>query len=209
MIAKETSQLVDAEHGVDEDSDKTPRDGDGDAGRKRGPVVSLLSRTYGWLKARVLKVVLAIFTTASVALVVALFWFQYRPDEATDAKAAESVLSTAKEATSAILSYSPDTLDRDLSNAKSYLTGDFLTYYSQFTEQILAPTAKDKAAKTSAVVIRGAVSELHPDSAVVMLFLNQTTTSKERPEPTLNASSVLVSLTKVDGKWLVSSFEPV
>jgi Mce-associated membrane protein len=209
VIAEETSRLVEVEHEVDKDSDTNPPDEDGDAGRKHGPVMSLVRKTYGWLKVRLLIIVLAIFTTASVALVVALYYLQYRPDQATDAKAAESVISTATEATRAILSYSPDTIDRDLSNAKSYLTGDFLTYYSQFTQQILAPTAKEKAAKTSAVVIRAAVAELHPDSAVIMVFLNQTTTSKERPEPTLNASSVLVSLTKVDGKWLVSSFEPV
>lgn len=209
MTAEETSRRVDVEHEVDKDSDVNPPDEDSDAGRKHGPVMSLVRKAYGWLKVHVLIIVLAVFTTASAALLVALFYLQYRPDQATDAKAADSVISTATEATRAILSYSPDTIDRDLSNAKSYLTGDFLTYYSQFTQQILAPTAKEKAAKTSAVVIRAAVSELHPDSAVVIVFLNQATTSKERPEPTLNASSVLVSLTRVDGKWLVSSFEPV
>jgi Mce-associated membrane protein len=63
--------------------------------------------------------------------------------------------------------------------------------------------------KTNAVVVRAAVSELHPNSAVVLVFVNQSTVSKDRPEPSLTSSSVLVTLTKANGKWLISSFNPV
>ena len=103
----------------------------------------------------------------------------------------------------------PETLDRDFSSAKSHLTGDFLTYYSQFTQQIVGPAAVQKSVKTSAVVLRAALSEFQPKSATVLLFVNQSTQSKDRPEPTLTSSSVLVTLTKADGKWLISSFNPV
>ena len=80
-----------------------------------------------------------------------------------------------------MLSYSPDTVDRDFSSAKAHLTGDFLAYYGKFTEQTVAPAAKQKGVKTTATVVQAAVGELHPDSAVALLFLNQTTTSRERP----------------------------
>jgi Mce-associated membrane protein len=142
-------------------------------------------------------------------LAAVLLYFWYRPDRATDAAAAKSTIAAASEGTIAILSYSPETLDRDLASAKSHLTGDFLSYYTKFTEQIVAPAAKQKSVKTSAVVVRAAVSELHPDSAVVLVFVNQSTVSADRPEPTLNSSSVLVTLTKAAGKWLISSFNPV
>jgi Mce-associated membrane protein len=89
------------------------------------------------------------------------------------------------------------------------LTGDFLSYYDQFTQQIVAPAAKQKAVKTTAVVLRAALSEFHPDSAIALLFVNQSSQSKDRPEPTLSSSSVIVKLTKADGKWLISSFDPV
>jgi Mce-associated membrane protein len=52
------------------------------------------------------------------------------------------------------------------------------------------------------------VVDLHPDSAVVLLFIHQTTTSKEKPEPILTANSVRVTLTKVNGSWLIAKFEP-
>lgn len=151
---------------------------------------------------------LALLVVASVALAVGLFYFQYRPDRVTDAAAAKSAIVTASDGAVAILSYSPETLESDFSSARSHLTGDFLSYYNQFTQQIVAPAAKQKSLTTTAVVLRAAVSELHPDSAVVLAFINQTTTSRDRPEPVLAASSVLVTLTKADGKWLISSFTP-
>ena len=65
-----------------------------------------------------------------------------------------------------------------------------------------------KGVKTTAVVLRAALSEFHPDSAVVLLFVNQTSQSKDRPEPTMTSSSVLATMTKTDGAWLISSFNP-
>jgi len=41
------------------------------------------------------------------------------------------------------------------------------------------------------------------------VFVNQTTTSRERPDASQSASSVMVSLTKVDGRWLISAFDPI
>jgi Mce-associated membrane protein len=153
--------------------------------------------------------VVALLVVASLSLLGWLFYFSYLPDRETDAAAQKAAISAASEGTVAVLSYTPDTLDRDFSSAKSHLTGDFLSYYDQFTQQIVAPAAKQKSVKTTAVVLRAALSDFHPNSAVVLLFVNQTTQSKDRPEPTLSSSSVLVTLTKADGKWLISSFNPV
>jgi Mce-associated membrane protein len=181
-------------------------DGNGAApGRLKRLAAQLKKRSSG----KVIPTVLALLVVASLALLGTVFWFYFRPDQATDAAAAKAAISAASDGTVAVLSYSPDTLDRDFSSAKSHLTGDFLTYYNQFTQQIVAPAAKQKSVKTNAVVLRAALSEFHPNSAVVLLFVNQSTQSKDRPEPTLTSSSVLVTLTKADGKWLISSFNPV
>ncbi len=158
---------------------------------------------------KILPAVLALLVVASLGLLGGLYWFSYRPDRASDAAANKAAISAASEGTVAVLSYSPDTLDRDFSSAKSHLTGDFLSYYDQFTQQIVAPAAKQKSVKTTAVVLHAAVSELRPDSAVVLLFVNQSTQSKDRPEPTFTNSSVSVTLSKANGKWLISSFNPV
>jgi Mce-associated membrane protein len=57
--------------------------------------------------------------------------------------------------------------------------------------------------------VGAAATELHPKSAVVLIFVNQVTTSKERAAPSAAASSVLVSLAKVQDTWLINKFDPV
>ncbi len=168
------------------------------------------ARVKALASGRILAGLLAFLVAASLILLGSLLYFSYLPDRQTDAAAVKSALSAASDGTVAVLSYSPDTLDRDFSSAKSHLTGDFLKYYEQFTQQIVGPAAKQKGVKTTAVVLRSALTgELHPDSAVVLLFVNQTTQSKDRPEPTMTSSSVLATMTKADGQWLISSFNPV
>lgn len=152
---------------------------------------------------------LAVALVASAGVAAWLYFSQYRPDQQIDAAASKIALDAATNGTVALLSYSPDSLDKDFASAKSHLTGDFLSYYTQFTEQIVTPAAQQKSVKTSASVVRAAVAELHPNSAVVLVFVNQTTTSKENPDGAFAVSSVKVSLNKVDGTWLISSFDPV
>ncbi|OBH89551.1 hypothetical protein [Mycobacterium sp. E2989] len=138
-----------------------------------------------------------------------LYFKQYRPDKQTDTRVANTVVSAASDGTVALLSYSPDTLDKDFAAAKTHLSGDFLSYYNQFTDQIVAPAAKQKSLKTSARVIGAAVSELRPDSAVVLVLVDQSTTSKDNPDPAMASSSVLVSMARVNGQWLITKFDPV
>ena len=138
-----------------------------------------------------------------------LYFTQYRPDAQTDAAVAKSAVDAARDGTVALLSYKPDTLDKDLAAARSHLTGDFLNYYDQFTKQVITPAAHTNAVATTAQVVGAATTELHPNSAVVLVFINQVTTSKERPDPAMASSTVLVSLTKLHGDWLISKFDPI
>jgi Mce-associated membrane protein len=177
-----------------------------------------LTRRIPRQRAKVASIALAVLVVAATALAGWVYWYQYRPaqhtvvftsDLKTTSPAAKAVLAAATNGTTSLLSYSPDTVDRDLAAAKTHLTGEFLDYYSKFTDQIVAPAAKQKGVKTTATVVQGAVSELHQDSAVVLLFVNQATTSKDRPEPNLTASSVVVRLEKINDNWLISKFDPV
>jgi Mce-associated membrane protein len=138
-----------------------------------------------------------------------LYFTQYRPDKQTDDAVAQSVVNAARDGTVALLSYKPDTLNHDFAAAKSHLTGDFLNYYDQFTKEVVTPAAQTKGVTTTAQVAGAAVSELNPDNAVVLVFINQATTSKERPDPAMASSSAKVSLAKVHGDWLITKFDPL
>lgn len=161
-------------------------------------------RRRRWLPA-----LLAALLIASAGAAGGVYWWTYRPDQQTNAAAQQQATNAARDGTVALLSYAPDTLDKDLANAKSHLTGEFLKYYGDFTDKIVAPAAKQKGVKTEATVARAAVSEMHPDRAVVLVFVNQVTTSKDRPDPALATSSVMVTMVKQGGRWLISEFNPV
>jgi Mce-associated membrane protein len=153
--------------------------------------------------------VLAALVIAALALAGGVYYFQYRPDQQTDAAAADAAKQAADDGSVALLSYAPDSLDKDIANAQSYLTGDFLKYYTDFTQQIATSAAKERQAQSTAGVVRAAVAELHPDSAVVLVFVNKQSWSKEKPEPVMTQATVRVTMAKVDGSWLISKFEPI
>jgi Mce-associated membrane protein len=138
-----------------------------------------------------------------------MYYSQYRPDTQTDDAVEQSAVKAARDGTVALLSYKPDTLKQDFDAARSRLSGDFLNYYDQFSKQVITPAAQSKGVTTAAQVVGAAATELHPNSAVVLIFVNQATTSKERPDPTMASSSVLVSLAKQHGDWLITKFDPV
>jgi Mce-associated membrane protein len=158
---------------------------------------------------KVVPVILILLLLTSAGVATWLYFERYQPNQQTGPSVAQAVVSAASEGTVALLSYSPESLDKDFATAKSHLSGDFLSYYNQFTEQIVAPAAKEKSLKTTAHVIGAAVSELHPDSAVVLVYVDQSTTSKDKPDPSMAASSVLVSMSRVNGTWLITKFNPV
>jgi Mce-associated membrane protein len=180
------------------ETETQPEWGDG-AGRRSARIV----------RTRLAAILLAAALVASAGVAAWLYFEQYRPDQATNPAAATVALDAAKTGTIALLSYSPESLDKDFAAAKAHLTGDFLSYYTQFTEQIVTPAAKQKSVKTSASVVQAAVSEMHPDSAEVLVFINQTTVSKENPDGSFAASAVKVGLKKINGAWLIASFDPV
>ena len=153
--------------------------------------------------------VLGVLLLASAGLASWLYFYQLRPDQQADSAVAAQTVKAANDGAVALLSYAPDTMDKDFAAAKSHLTGGFLDYYSQFTHDIVTPAVQQKSVKTSASIVQSAAAEVHPTSATVLVFLNQTTTSKENPNGSFTASSVKVGLTKVGEAWLISAFDPV
>ncbi len=162
-----------------------------------------------WVRRRWVALLAGVLLVVSAAAAVGVYFSVYRPDRLTDEAVQQQVLTAAREGTEAILTYAPDTLDNDLTNAKSRLTGEFLNHYNDFTEQIVAPAARQKGIKTEANVARAAVSRITPQTATVLVFVNQVTTSKERPTPALSTSSVEVVLVREQGRWLISQFNPI
>jgi Mce-associated membrane protein len=114
----------------------------------------------------------------------------------------------AKEATIAMLSYHPDTVDKELAAARDRLTGTFKDSYTSLTNDVVIPGAKQR--KISAVATVPAVASVSANAghAVVMLYVDQTVLIGDEP-PTDTASVVRVTLQEVGKRWLVSQFDPI
>ena len=187
------------------DSPDAPDDGT-EAGELDAPLAA--QRSTRRRSARWRSILATALVLATVGAAAGVFFFQYRPDQRLDDAAAHQAIQAASDGAVALLTYSFDSLDRDFAAAKSHLTGNFLAYYSKFSEQIAAGALQGQLT-ASATVIKAAVSDLRPNSAAVLVFVNQTTTSKLKPEPVEAHSSNLVTLTKVNGRWLIANFDPI
>ena len=119
----------------------------------------------------------------------------------------ESV-AAAKESTIALLSYTPDTAEKDLGAARDRTTGTFTESYTQLTHDVVIPGAKQKHISAVAKVPAAASVSATPNHAVALVFIDQTVVMGT-DQPTDTASSVRVTLDKVGGRWLISGFDPV
>lgn len=114
----------------------------------------------------------------------------------------------AADGTIALLSYKPNTVQADLEAARNRLTGAFLQAYTTLTRDVVIPGAQQKQISAVATVPAAAPTLVTPDHAVVLLFVNQNVVVGQ-DAPASTASSVRVTLDKIDGRWLISKFDPV
>lgn len=142
-----------------------------------------------------------------LVLVAGMLKWQDETVRAAEAAAIESV-EVAKDSTVALLSYKPESVDRDLTAARDLLTGNFRDSYAQLTDDVVIPGSKQKQITAVATVPAAASVSATPKHAVVVVFVNQTTTIGQ-DRPTDSTSSVRVTLDKVGERWLVSGFDPI
>ncbi|MGU3651016.1 hypothetical protein [Mycolicibacterium sp. A43C] len=122
--------------------------------------------------------------------------------------AGEHALTTATQTTVTMLSYRPDTVEEDLTSARGLLSGDFLDEYTSLINEVVIPGARDKQITATATVPSAAVVSATADHAVVLVYINQTTTFGSE-QPTFSASTARVALDRDDDRWLVSAFSPL
>ncbi|MFD3596381.1 h domain protein [Nocardia sp. NPDC058640] len=157
-----------------------------------------------------LRVVFGVLAAAGLVAAVVLgvsgfrLWEQSKVEQArTDA------MSTAGRTVSAMFTYEPATVDTELPRAADNLTAEFRTEYLKLIEQAIAPGAKEKQLTVKATTQAEGVVSAEPEHAVVLLYLNQLTTSKDSPQGATSGSRVRVTLDKTDNRWLVAQVTPI
>jgi Mce-associated membrane protein len=147
----------------------------------------------------------------AVALILALGagYLKWMDNSVRDSEnARDASVQAAKDSTTALLSYKPDTVEQQLNAARDLLTGEFRDSYTSLTNDVVIPGAKQKQIAAVATVPAAASVSANPNHAVVLVFVNQTVIVGQ-DAPTDTASSVRVTLDKIGDRWLISKFDPV
>jgi Mce-associated membrane protein len=189
-IESSTEDTTAQEESAGTDDDQT------DTTREKRPIV--WSRVFGY----------GILPGLALLLALALGYFKWVIGSADDlaAAGAESV-RVASEDVAALLSYKADSADKDLNAARDRLTGDFKDAYTSLIREVVIPGAKEKHVSSTAKVSAAASVSTTGNHAVVLLYVNQTVTIGDGA-PTDTQPVIRVTLDKVNGRWLISHFDP-
>jgi len=192
----EASALENAAMETDETADQTAHD---------------TGRIKIWRRPRWSRVIgYGLLPAVAVLLAGAAGFLKWQDASVRDNAGAEATEATkaATGGTIALLSYRPDSVEKDLDAARNRLTGPFLSAYTKLTHDVVIPGSKQKQISAVATVPAAATKSATAGHAVVLLFVDQTVIVG-KDAPTSTASSVRVTLDKVDGRWLISQFDPV
>jgi len=198
----ERDDLADEAEAADEADLLDPEEVEGENDTSEAPVER--SSRFFWTR-----LLVAGLPVLALILALGVGYLKWLDGTARESRAAaEASVRAASESTIAILSYKPETVDRDLKVAADRLSEPFRQQYTQLVNDVVAPGAKQQHITAVATVPAAASVLATGKHAVVLVFVDQTTTIGN-DAPTQSTSSVRVSLEKVDGRWLISQFDPV
>jgi Mce-associated membrane protein len=143
-------------------------------------------------------VALALVLTAAAVTVKA------RGEDRTERARTEAVAAAESRAVD-LLSYDYRHLDRDFGRAEKGLTGQFAQDYAHTTDSVVRPTAEEVHAVVKAEVVSSSVVRAAQNKVVVLLFVNQTTTSTRVQGPQVDLNRVRMTLTRVGDDWKISA----
>lgn len=130
---------------------------------------------------------------------------EVRARETADART--QGLAAGRNAAQKLLSFDYRHLDQDFAAGRALATGQFAKDYQKTTEQGVSATAKQYQVVLSAQVVQAAVANASPGQAVILAFVNQTTTSQLLKTPRVDQNRVRLTMREVDGSWKVAKLE--
>jgi hypothetical protein len=129
------------------------------------------------------------------------------PDgEVTSAATRAVLMDQAGKMTAAALSYDARTFDKDTAAAGRLMTPSMRKQYLATLAKVRDDVTKQGLVLKAEVKASALVSATE-DVARVLEFVNQSTTAKGVPRSQLNQNRVVVTLTRVDGRWLISKMD--
>lgn len=106
----------------------------------------------------------------------------------------------------ALTSVDSNNVDQNFRQVLDGATGEFKDMYTQSSVQ-LRQLLIDNKATAHGVVVDSAVQSCSADRAVVLMFIDQTVTNSQLPDPRMDRSRIKMTMEKVNGRWLASKVQ--
>lgn len=117
--------------------------------------------------------------------------------------AGQQALAAAQQYALILTSVDGAKLDENFAAVLDGATGEFKKMYSESSNQ-LKQVLIDNQAKAEGEVIAAGIKSATKDKVEIMLFLDQAVSNKLNPEPRLDRNRIIITMDKVDGRWLAS-----
>lgn len=120
--------------------------------------------------------------------------------------AAAQALETAEKYTLALTSVDPTAIDKNFAEILDGATGEFKDLYSTSSEQ-LRQLLIDNKAMAHGTVIESAVKSATKNKVEVLLFVDQAVSNKASPQVQIDRSRIVITMEKVNGRWLAAKVD--
>ncbi|MEU7812261.1 hypothetical protein [Pseudonocardia sp. NPDC049154] len=125
------------------------------------------------------------------------------------ATARTEAVAAASDAVPRLLSYDPTTVEQIPALTDQLTTGQFQTVFHETFDQLIKPNAQEQQATSVATVASASWISADGDEASVLMLLDQRTSSTKLVGERLDTVQARVTMTRVDGTWLVSGLDQV
>ncbi len=156
---------------------------------------------------RMLRRVLA--AVAVAGLVVLVIVGRQASQAAETERAGQAAMKAARTSVPAILSYTDSGLSAQLATNRRLMTPDYAKRYASMVKTRVLPHAQKYGVANQVGVVSLGTVRSSTESAVVLVFANQTTRTKEKPDGLTQGTRLEVTLRLSDGRWLVDDMKPL
>ncbi|MGA5541011.1 Mce protein [Mycobacterium sp. NPDC051198] len=122
------------------------------------------------------------------------------------ANAGAAALNTANSYAVTLTSVDTDNLDANFAAVLDGSTGEFHDMYAKSSSE-LRKLLIDHKATGHGVVVNSAVKSATTDEVVVLLFVDQTVTNTDVPDPRVDRSRMVMTMQNIDGRWKAAKVE--
>lgn len=152
------------------------------------------------------RILVALVVVGLVLLLIA--WRQAHQANEVE-EAGQAAMKVARTSTPAILNYTDSNLSRQLASSRRLMTPRYAKGYAAMVKTRVWPQARKFGVANEIGVVSTGVVKATPKTAVILVFANQTTRTKAKPEGITQGTRLEVTLRKNEERWLVDDVRPL